>query len=76
MISGSTPAPALAVSTVPITTAVRGKRSTAATPQAMPTPTPASNGMPGSRENMIPAATPRNIAGNVGPPRKLPNESE
>ena len=33
-------------------------------------------GMPGRCEAIIPAVAPRNMAGNVGPPRKLPSDSE
>ena len=69
MISGSTLGPACDVSSVASTTAESGSRSTATIATPMPTGTAADSGKPGRCEHMIPAAAPRNSAGNVGPPR-------
>ena len=69
MIKGSTLGPARDVSSVASTTADSGSLSTATIAAPIPTGTAADNGKPGRCEAMIPAAAPRNSAGNVGPPR-------
>ena len=74
MISGSAPVPDLTVSNVASTTADSGSRSTATVAAPIPTATAGVSEKPGRCEATTPAAAPRKIAGNVGPPRKLPSE--
>ena len=69
------PVARVAVNTVPTTTALSGSRKIVTMPAAMPTATATVIGNPGRCDIMIPAAAPRNIAGKVGPPRKLPSEN-
>src|SRR5262249_40076620 len=75
MISGPEPEPAGAVSRDAIITADNGRRRTHTVAAAMQTATPGVVGNPGRCDAMIPAAAPRNNAGKVGPPRKLPSDS-
>jgi hypothetical protein len=74
--NGSAAAPVLEVNSDAITTAESGNRKIATVAAPIPTATAAVTGNPGSRDARIPPAAPRKIAGNVGPPRKLPKEIE
>src|SRR6266849_5138413 len=74
MTSGNDPAPVLAVRSAASTTADRGSLSTDATAAPMPTATAGVIEYPGNWAAITPPAAPRNRAGNVGPPRKLPSE--
>ena len=76
MTNGSLPAPDPSVSTAAITIADSGRRSTAAIAAAMPTAIAGVIENPGSWPAISPATAPRNSPGKVGPPRKLPSESE
>src|SRR3954451_19418376 len=74
MIKGSDPAPEFTVNNVASTTADSGSLSTATTAAPRTTATAGVVSKPGSCAANSPAAAPRNIAGNVGPPRKVPTE--
>ena len=50
-------------------TEVSGSRSMTAHIAPMPMAAPATRGSPGRWDRAIPPAAPRNMAGNIGPPR-------
>ena len=72
MISGDTAAPTLVVITRAITTDASGSRSVAAMVAAITVATAGPSGNPGRCEATRPPTAPTKIAGNTGPPRKLP----
>src|SRR3954469_15508710 len=74
MTSGSAPAPELAVRSAASTTADSGSLNTDATAAPIPTATAGVIEYPGNWAAIRPPAAPRNRAGKVGPPRKLPSE--
>src|SRR4051795_3799105 len=74
MMTGEAPPPLPAVSSVAMTTADSGNPSTAANAAPIPTPTAGVSANPGRGDAIMPAAAPRNKAGNTGPPRKPPIE--
>ena len=55
-------------------TEVSGNRSIVTAIAPIPIATPATIGSPGRWDSATPTAAPMNIAGNVGPPRKLLSE--
>ena len=72
MISGVTAAPALEVNSNAITTAASGSRSAATMVAAITAAIAAPSGKPGRCEASRSPTVPTKIAGNTGPPRKLP----
>ena len=56
---------------VAISTEVSGSRSTATVIAPIPMATAGTSGSPGRCDIATPPTAPRNIAGKVGPPRKL-----
>ena len=66
--------PSEASSRVASRTEVSGSRSITTDIAPMPMATPATSGSPGRCDSAMPPTAPMNIAGNVGPPRKLLSE--
>ena len=58
-----------------MTTADNGSLRNATTMTPIPTAIAADSGRPGRCDAAMPPAAPRKIAGNVGPPRKLPSDA-
>ncbi len=57
------------------TTLLTGSLSAQVAAAAMPAARPGTTPSPGSGANSTPAAAPRNSAGKIGPPRRLPRQS-
>src|SRR6266516_998616 len=74
MISGATPGPALEVRSSATTTDDSGSRRIDTTPAPIKTATAGVSEKPGRCPARRPPTRPRNSAGKVGPPRKLPSE--
>src|ERR1700761_6897483 len=72
MTSGITASPSEDSSKVTSSTDDSGSRSTATVVAPMPMATAGTRGRPGRCDIAAPPTAPMNIAGNVGPPRKLP----
>src|SRR3954452_17671864 len=74
IISGPTASPADDVSSSAMTTEESGRRSIDTQAALISTATAGVSESPGRWSASSPATVPRNSAGNVGPPRKLPSE--
>ncbi len=72
--SGMTASPSLASSSVASSVELNGSRSITVLMAPMPMATPGTRVSPGRWAAAIPAAAPTNIAGKIGPPRKLDRE--
>jgi hypothetical protein len=73
--TGMTVIPSVPRKRVVSSTAVIGSRSIATVIAPIPMATAGTSGNPGRWDRPIPPAAPRNIAGNVGPPRKPASEA-